>query len=93
MVLLYHNSLMNAFENRPWLLLSRKNCHLCYQMAQKIRQFLGDEKLLQVIDIDAPQHSAFLEKYDILVPVLFFKGKEVCHYHFDEAAAKSAEKM
>ncbi len=84
---------MNTFENRPWRLLYRQNCHLCYQMEKAIRQFLKDSDLLQIIDIDLPQHSDLLKKYNTLVPVLFFKDVEVCHYHFDEAAAKLAEKM
>lgn len=91
---------MNVFENvknRPWQLVSRQKCHLCWAMQREVLAFLKDENLLEIIDIDAPESSQFLEKYDILVPVLLFEGQEVCHYHFDlsaaKAAAESAKKM
>ena len=41
-------------------------------MEKAIRQFLKDSDLLQIIDIDLPQHSDLLKKYNTLVPVLFF---------------------
>lgn len=88
---------MNAVENRPWQLVSRKKCHLCWAMEKAVREFLKDENSLKVIDIDAPESSDFFEKYNILVPVLLFQGQEICHYHFDadlaKAAAESDEKM
>ena len=80
---------MNAFEN-AFQLISRQECHLCWAMEKALREFLKsqniDENLLEIVDIDAPESAEFLEKYNILVPVLLKNGVEICHYHFDESA-------
>ena len=80
---------MNAFEN-AFQLISRRECHLCWAMEKALREFLKSqnigEECLEVVDIDAPESAEFLEKYNILVPVLLLNGVEICHYHFDESA-------
>jgi len=68
-------------------LFYRENCHLCESMRlalvalQKDIDFDWAES-----DIDRDTNLIYL--YDTLVPVLQFKGKEVCHYFIDEQAIR-----
>ena len=63
----------------------RENCHLCESMRlallalQKQVRFSWEET-----DID--RDPALIFKYDTLVPVLEYRGREVCHYFIDQDA-------
>jgi thioredoxin reductase (NADPH) len=39
-------------------------------------------------EIDIDGDTALIFKYDMLVPVLEFRGKEVCHYFIDQDAIR-----
>ena len=71
-------------------LYSRSYCHLCEDMLAALRQLEppGRPFEIEVIDVDADE--ALVERFDILVPVLFGDpdGPELCHYHLDEVAVR-----
>ena len=81
---------MESPESRPGLVLYfRENCHLCDSMRRELVRFdgLADASWLEV-DID--RDPALIMRFDSLVPVLFFDGREVCHHFFDRQALASS---
>jgi thioredoxin reductase (NADPH) len=73
---------------REFTLLGRQWCHLCDDMLEALRP-LADEFgwRVRVLDVDAdPELEA---RWDELVPVLLADGRELCHYHLDEAAVRA----
>ena len=73
---------------REFTLLGRQWCHLCDDMLAALRP-LADEFgwRVRVLDVDAdPELEA---RWDELVPVLLADGRELCHYHLDEAAVRA----
>ena len=68
------------------ILLSRAYCHLCDEMETAVRPLAGCA-LLEVIDIDAPEHAALEAAFGDLVPVLFrdvaVAANEICRYRLD----------
>jgi len=69
-------------------LYGRAYCHLCEEMARALR-VLGVE--FEEIDLDAV--PSLEDKYGSLVPVLTGPdGREICHYHLDQAALRKALK-
>ena len=70
---------------REFIVLGRQWCHLCDVMIDGLRP-LAEEFgwSVRVLDVDAD--PVLLEKWDELVPVLLADGRELCHYHLDEAA-------
>ena len=71
-------------------LYSRSYCHLCDDMlvALEAIQSATVRFTVSVVDVDAD--PALVERFDELVPVLFGRldEPELCHYFFDEAAAR-----
>jgi thiol-disulfide isomerase/thioredoxin len=71
-------------------LYSRSYCHLCDDMlvALEALQSATVRFTVSVIDVDADE--ALVARFDELVPVLFGRldQPELCHYFFDEAAAR-----
>ena len=71
-------------------LYSRSYCHLCDDMlaALEALQSATVRFTVSVVDVDAD--PALVARFDELVPVLFGKldEPELCHYFFDEAAAR-----
>jgi thiol-disulfide isomerase/thioredoxin len=71
-------------------LYSRSYCHLCDEMlvALEALQSATVRFTVSVVDVDAD--PALVARFDELVPVLFGRldKPELCHYFFDEAAAR-----
>ena len=44
-------------------------------------------------EIDIDRDPALIFKYDTLVPVLEFRGKEVCHYFIDQDAIRDIVRL
>ncbi len=70
-------------------LYARSWCHLCEDMLQALRAYMGRTGLawdIDVIDVDAD--PALEARYDELVPVLATVpgDVEICHYFLDEGA-------
>ena len=67
-------------------LLTRAYCHLCEEMEVALRPLIGATPL-DVIDIDAPEHSLLEARYGDAVPVLFAgepaPESELCRYRLD----------
>jgi hypothetical protein len=77
---------MESPEARPGLVLYyRENCHLCDSMRRQLAGFddLGGAGW-QEVDID--RDPALIMRFDALVPVLFFDGREICHHFLDRQA-------
>ena len=73
---------------REFTVLGRQWCHLCDDMTAALRP-LAEEFgwSVRVLDVDAD--PALEAKWDELVPVLLADGRELCHYHLDEAAVRA----
>ncbi len=71
-------------------LYSRSYCHLCDDMLTALEglQSATVRFTVSVVDVDAD--PALVARFDELVPVLFGRldEPELCHYFFDEAAAR-----
>ena len=74
-------------------LLSRSYCHLCDEMQEALRP-LTAAMLVDVIDVDAPEHAALEARWGDAVPVLFAgepaPGHELCRYRLDAARVVAA---
>ena len=65
-------------------LYSREYCHLCHEMLAALEKSRHDFRL-EIVDVD--EDETLEARYGELVPVLAGEGgKEICHYHLDEAA-------
>ncbi|MDE2353892.1 MAG: glutaredoxin family protein [Betaproteobacteria bacterium] len=70
-------------------LYSRSYCHLCSDMAAALEAARrGRDFQVDVIDLE--DHPELEARYGELVPVLVLGGREVFHYHFDEALLEAA---
>jgi Glutaredoxin-like domain (DUF836) len=67
----------------------RENCHLCDAMRKAMVAFNRHSKVLEWQEIDIDRDVELIRQYDVLVPVLSYDGKEICHHFFDEAALVS----
>lgn len=68
---------------------SREGCHLCEDMLEALAQFeveLGYS--IRVYDID--DDASLLEPFNALVPVVYYKGRELMRYYFELATLKTA---
>jgi hypothetical protein len=71
-------------------LYSRLYCHLCDDMLAALEALQSPTVRFTVTVIDVDADEALVARFDELVPVLFGRldEPELCHYHFDEAAAR-----
>ena len=71
------------------IIYSREGCHLCEDMLEALAQFeveLGYS--IRVYDID--DDASLLERFNALVPVVYFNGQELMRYYFELATLKIA---
>ncbi len=73
-------------------LYSRSYCHLCDDLLAALKNLVGDEISVNVIDVDLD--AELVQRYDELVPVLIGcrdgqPDQQLCHYFLDENAVKS----
>lgn len=73
---------------RELTVLSREWCHLCHDLVAQLEP-LAEELgwAVKVVNID--QHPELEARWDELVPVVLADGRELCHYHLDEAAVRA----
>lgn len=73
---------------REFVVLSREWCHLCHELIAALEPIVADTGWsVRVLDVDAdPELEA---RWDELVPVVLAGGRELCHYHLDEAAIRA----
>lgn len=64
----------------PWVLYSRRGCHLCEEAEDLVLSFRSDTL---VLDVDAD--AVALERYDHRVPVLVIGGEVAAEGRFAEA--------
>jgi thiol-disulfide isomerase/thioredoxin len=70
-------------------LYSRAWCHLCDDMRAALEPLLAEfGARVDVIDIDAD--PALEARYNEWVPVLEWRGVELCRHRFDEARVRAA---
>lgn len=71
-------------------LYSRVYCHLCDDMRVALEALQSETVRFTVAVVDVDADPALVARFDELVPVLFgnLAEPELCHYHFDEAAAR-----
>lgn len=73
--------------SKRFILYSRSYCHLCDDMHQALRALCGNQRPIELIDVDL--HPELVERYDELVPILMGvdEGKppqQLCNYFLDE---------
>lgn len=60
-------------------------CHLCQDMLDALQALQGRHAFsLEYVDVD--EDAALERRFGERVPVLAAGGRELCHYHLDEAA-------
>jgi len=64
-----------------FVLYGREYCHLCEEMLTALREQLGTEFPITVVDVDSDPVLA--ERYGELVPVLMLGEAEICRYRHD----------
>ena len=70
-------------------LYSRAGCHLCELMLEAVRAACADRGvMLEVVDVDTD--PVLVARHGARVPVLAVDGREICHFHLDEAALRAA---
>ena len=71
-------------------LYGRCYCHLCDDMLVALEALQSETVRFTVAVIDVDVDPALVARFDELVPVLFGNLAEpaLCHYHFDESAAR-----
>ena len=71
-------------------LYSRSYCHLCDDMLAALEALQSATVRFTVAVIDVDADEALVARFDELVPVLYGRldEPELCHYFFDEAAAR-----
>ena len=71
-------------------LYSRSYCHLCDDMLVALEALQSATVRFTVSVVDVDEDDALVARFDELVPVLFgnLAEPELCHYFFDEAAAR-----
>ncbi len=75
-----------------FILYSRSWCHLCEDMLKALRALLGEQVVVEVIDVDADPD--LVARYDELVPVLVGcregePPQQLCHYFLNENAVNA----
>jgi thiol-disulfide isomerase/thioredoxin len=76
-------------QNPVLTLYYREGCHLCEQMAASLYGLQGELGFsVQPVDID--DDPELLRKYDVDVPVVTLRNKELFHHFFDEAKLRAA---
>ena len=74
----------------------REDCHLCEAMALALDDYIHrrggqaapgsvDPSSLEIIYRDIDDNPAWHARYREYIPVLVFRGEELCHYFFEEA--------
>jgi len=63
------------------VLYSREYCHLCEEMLTALREQLGTQFPITVVDVESDPVLA--ERYGELVPLLMWGEAEVCRYRYD----------
>lgn len=80
---------MTQPADSPGLVLYyRENCHLCESMRLALMK-LSKTLPLQWEEVDIDRDTALIREFDVLVPVLQFDGREVCHHFIDETAIRA----
>ncbi|WP_206952903.1 glutaredoxin family protein [Trinickia acidisoli] len=80
---------MTVFLAAHLTLYSRAWCHLCEEMRialEPLAHAFG--ATVEVVDVDAD--PALVARYDELVPVLVYEGRELCHYRLDAERVRAA---
>lgn len=71
-------------NNTSLTLYGRSGCHLCDDMLADVRALCQEHHLdpdIDVIDIDSDPD--LIKRYSKRIPVLCFRGEELCHYHLN----------
>ncbi len=76
-------------------LLYRAYCHLCDEMQEALRPLVRRHgALIEVVDVDRPEHATLEREWGERVPVLFrgapVATNELCHYHLDATRVEAA---
>ncbi len=81
---------MDQTGDAGWVLYYRENCHLCESMRRALQRLQKKDGIsLHWQEVDIDRDTALTRRFDILVPVLYFQGSEVCHHFIDEDAIRA----
>lgn len=68
---------------------SRKECHLCGQMTDALKEWQDRFNFnVEIVDID--QDPALIERFAARIPLLALGDTEICEYFLDDKALFSA---
>jgi hypothetical protein len=69
---------------QQFILYSRRGCHLCDELLEELEPLCRGRLEICVRDVDTSPE--WLERYGLLVPVLYYGESEVCRYRMDREA-------
>jgi hypothetical protein len=69
-------------------LYSKPGCHLCDEMKAVIRRVIGNDSLVEEVDISTD--PALMARYGVEIPVLEIDGRKVAKYRITEEKLKRA---
>ncbi|MDJ0834079.1 MAG: glutaredoxin family protein [Gammaproteobacteria bacterium] len=72
---------------KAFTLYYRENCHLCESMQLALRK-LQRQLAFDWDEVDIDRDTDLIRRFDILVPVLYYQDREVCHHFIDEQAIR-----
>ena len=77
-------------DARGWVLYYRENCHLCDSMRLALdRLEARSGRSIDRVEVDIDRDTDLIRRFDSLVPVLYYRGEEVCHHFLDETAVRA----
>jgi hypothetical protein len=71
---------------RTLQLYSRPGCHLCELLAEEVAPLLGDQIVIEAVDIS--EDPALLRRYGLRIPVLADGEHELSSYPLDAARVR-----
>ena len=63
---------------------SRQGCHLCELLVEELIPLVRDRLPLEIIDIG--DHDDLEARYGTRIPVVEYRGEQVCQYRLDRSA-------
>ena len=74
---------------RELIVYSREGCHLCEDMLEALAQY-RQELHYQIKVYDVDDDEGLYARFNTLVPVVYYQGRELMRYFFEPATLKQA---
>ena len=78
---------MDSEADKEFILYYRENCHLCESMRLALLR-LQKSIVFSWQEVDIDRDVELIRRFDVLVPVLYYRDQEVCHHFINESAIR-----